>query len=352
MRRALLLACVLAAACGSTDPCAGVSGTCVALTADGSLIIDQLLVLLSGATQGSRATTPSRLISLPQTVALQLGTVTDGQLEIQVVALAGGNVIGRGSGDATVALGQRAQTTVEIAAVGATLDGDGGDGDSEGESCANIPGLVAYFPLDSESTDHSGNGHDLQLTNTHYAGGKLGQALSFNGTTSSALVGGSALALTGRTFCAWIEVAPRMSAGEPLFTGGQGAIGETYGLQASIPSGTNCTAPASSLFVDPGSGCHAGSIVAPVAAFTYVCYAHAASGQVTLFVDSAVQNVSIPLTPFDLTSLTLGNNVLGFPSTAPAFTGTIDSVSIWNRALSSSEMDLLYANGAGCRVRP
>ena len=37
--------------------------------------------------------------------------------------------------------------------------------------------------------------------------------------------------------------------------------------------------------------------------------------------------------------------------TALAFAGNIDEISIWNRGLSRQELDALFQNGNGCKLR-
>ena len=46
-------------------------------------------------------------------------------------------------------------------------------------------GLIAWYKMDGDVTDSSGNGKDASSANTSYVDGKIGQALEFNGTNAT-----------------------------------------------------------------------------------------------------------------------------------------------------------------------
>jgi hypothetical protein len=108
-------------------------------------------------------------------------------------------------------------------------------------------------------------------------------------------------------------------------------------------AGMGCAAAPDELFVDDGSGCVPTGVSAAAARFALVCFAHeATSGLATAYANGQVHAVVAPLVPFDVTTLSVGSD------SDARFTGIIDELSIWSRALTTPEMNQLLA---GCRVR-
>jgi len=60
--------------------------------------------------------------------------------------------------------------------------------------------LIAHWPLNGNTNDITKNGHDGTPTSITYVNGKIGEAASFNGTTSYLNVDSVAADLVGSSF--------------------------------------------------------------------------------------------------------------------------------------------------------
>ncbi len=245
---------------------------------------------------------------------------------------------------------------------GAVADGSGLDGDLDGDldgapptdasAVCPLPGLVAYYPLDVDLLDHSGNAHGLTASGVAPTVGKLGGAYRWDGVASVARVGGS-LALAGaRTYCAWVQPVTAVGLGQPVFVGGASGAGDMFAIQSSTPSGTCTGALADHLFLDHwGTACGAAKTTnAPAGSWSFVCFAYDGASTSTHYANGAAEPVSVSNYTYDLDTVTIGSNTIGGTTAQAAFKGAIDEVTIWGRALSTAEMNVLYASGAGCRA--
>ena len=210
--------------------------------------------------------------------------------------------------------------------------------------------LLAYYPLDGDTNDHSGHGFDAVATTELYTGGLLNSALHFDGSTQSLRVTGGAGMLQGpRTLCAWTKSNPTTGAGQPVFWGGSTNQGDFYSLFSSAPGNTSCTNPLPNTpFVDHGSNC----FVAPtqpivLGQWQLVCYAFD-GGAVEISVNGVENKTPGTLYDYPLTTLFIGSNPTPSSTTGTTFTGIIDEVSVWSVALSFSDLQALWNNGKGC----
>ncbi len=64
--------------------------------------------------------------------------------------------------------------------------------------------LLAHYKLNGDAADASGNGHDGTPTDVSWVAGKIGQAGSFNGTSSRIALPFS-MSASSRTFCLWAK---------------------------------------------------------------------------------------------------------------------------------------------------
>jgi hypothetical protein len=145
MRAAILAGLVVAAGCHQSDPCAGVSGICVALTVQSSSVsaVDSLRIVASGAVSGDHTSTSART-NLPVAIALKLPATTRGVAHFAVTGSLGGSVVGTGVADATVAPGQHVAATCTLVETGA----HGGD----------LAGVVYLGGADLGGADLAGTG--------------------------------------------------------------------------------------------------------------------------------------------------------------------------------------------------
>jgi hypothetical protein len=219
-------------------------------------------------------------------------------------------------------------------------------------------GLVAYYPLNGNANDASGNGNDLTVLGgvTFVDGGIAGKAAVFNGTDGSLeRVGPTILNQVPLTVCAWVNASMRTL--EPIggYFGGvsypnnvisddnPGVTGHGFGL--------NIISNASFLTVechDPLGGLHqlSGPFFADAWYHLAVIYT---TGNCSIFVNGILWTNVV----FQEASLAGVNTIrIGRHNdriewgARRFFKGMVDDVRIYNRALSDSEVQQLYAYGA------
>jgi hypothetical protein len=133
---ALLPLCLVLVACGPADPCASVTGACVTVHVESSLVraIDQLdLDIRAGTLHDTAATRPAdgNAVALPLATAIELA-LTGAAVEVRVAAAGelGGVVVGTGAASTTVAPGEHASMRVLLTTPGVCVVGGsycGGD---------------------------------------------------------------------------------------------------------------------------------------------------------------------------------------------------------------------------------
>ena len=114
MRRLLFL--LLLAGCKQADPCATGVGACIDLTVTSSarLSIDTIRVTATGAVDGMHAVPAGKSVALPTDVPVGLPDTAGGAITLFVEGILAGNVVGNGSIDLNVNIGQRPHLTVDI----------------------------------------------------------------------------------------------------------------------------------------------------------------------------------------------------------------------------------------------
>ena len=207
-------------------------------------------------------------------------------------------------------------------------------GGSSVASGAPAPGLVGAYSFDAGTganvTDESGNGNDGMISGaTWTSGGRFGGALSFNGTNDWVEIGDAAsLDLTnGMTLAAWVKPSEGGPGWRTVLSKERNRL--AYGLYASDDTGR----PAGLVYVGdertatgselpPGVWSHLATTFDGVTLRVYV------NGSLS---DSTAVAGSIRTSSG---SLRLGGNSRG----SRWFEGQIDEVRIYNRALSSAEL--------------
>jgi hypothetical protein len=210
--------------------------------------------------------------------------------------------------------------------------------------------LLAYFPFQGNANDASGYGHDAIVVGASLASdrnGNANSAYSFAGKGSiqammppGFLPNGSA----PRTLIAWLEPTQSTNILGVVYFGAENCTGQVFGLgdlseKATFWGGCNdYTSP----------------ILLPVGSWSFfaIVYTPAVTTQITLYVGSpplagmagplrvATGPILAPTTP-DVGSLVIGADLV---NGGPSFTGKIDSVRVYGRALNAAELQSIYAS--------
>lgn len=216
-----------------------------------------------------------------------------------------------------------------------------------GQSCvvdSTVPaGLVAAYSFSEGSgttvADLSGNGNTGTIVNAAWtSGGKYGNALQFNGSTSYVDVGnGASLQLTGSmTIEAWINAAANPADDGQIVAKSDGSAGwqfktspdtgpHTFGVAVSA-DGSSRTQRYSSTTRSLNTWYHVAGVY------------DATAGILNIYVNGVLNNGSlvgtIPTSQFNQTvNVNIGRRTGGF-----YFNGTLDEIRVYNRALSVSEI--------------
>ena len=207
-------------------------------------------------------------------------------------------------------------------------------------------GLVGYWPFDGKyltsttATDISGQGNNGTLVGSPTPSiGKIGQALSFDGTSQNILATTTSAILQGSyTISAWYKKNAVGGTGMLFFAGKYGGTDTqiyfgyllgaskfTFGLYNETNNINYASAP-------NDTGWH------------QVVGSRDASGTLNLYIDGVLVSTNGPVGAF------VGTNnlyIAVIASNTNRFSGIIDDVRVYNRALSASEVQQLYKQGGG-----
>ena len=227
-------------------------------------------------------------------------------------------------------------------------------------------GLVGWWTMDGADTvwssptagtetDKSGNGNTGTLNGMTRSGsptvGKIGQALNFDGSSSYVdMTGSSGVAdnLSNFTVSAWFKTSTSVSGQAEIvskfstggLTSGQGwALDDDgnslIGIIQQEPPG-NYAVKGSTASVDDGNW-HQGVMVVT------------GGNTVTLYLDGQAQSPAA--NNGTVTTFTNASDIrIGNDYNSDFFPGSIDDVRVYDRALSASEIQQLYALGAGTHI--
>lgn len=213
---------------------------------------------------------------------------------------------------------------------------------------ANASGLSAYWNLDegtgTSAADSSGNGNNGTLISSpSWTAGKIGNALTFNGSNYVNAGNGTSVNITGPlTVAAWIKTT--QSSGEIATKYKYRLLGSSYyGYTLNLGSskglftaycGTDCSSPSASSAnnVDDGAWHY---VVGVFDGSRVVTYADGVPGTSQLWSDS----LAVGDNNFFIGARRASAGI-GLPDIF--FNGTIDDVRLYNRALSATEIQAYY----------
>ncbi len=223
-------------------------------------------------------------------------------------------------------------------------NGDPGPAADASAAVAPIPstGLVGYYR--GAGTDLSGGGRNatvISVTTVTDRFGVANMAGHFNGATPSYLLVTNHTALpigaAARSVSAWIRTQGSPSTGMTIFMwGNSGSTGQRFGeIVGSLPSGQD-------YFVGQGADL-AGSVPLNDYDWHHVVVSYDGTN-VWVYIDGLLSTHGVKLLATTGSDLYIGvskNPDVG----AEPFTGDIDSVRIYNRALGREERDALFHEG-------
>jgi hypothetical protein len=198
---------------------------------------------------------------------------------------------------------------------------------------------TAYYKLNGNANDSSGNGYNGTASNITYAAGRFGNAAVFNGSSSKidlpvlGLGGGAA-----RSVSAWINTTDN-GALQFIFGSGTQAVYQVFAIHLTATGKVSVSYSASQL----------DSVGAPIKNNQWhhiaVTFSGGSTANTVLYVDGIAQNLTEVGTPGTVNT---GNQnyAIGYNSPNPSypfyFDGSIDQVRIFNSALSAGNVTSLY----------
>jgi hypothetical protein len=217
---------------------------------------------------------------------------------------------------------------------------------SQCSASCELTGLVAYFPFDGDTLDHSPNQHDITASHVAATAGKFGGGYALDGMTSVMQVTGDGSFAGARTFCAWVQAMDVSDLGNPVFAGGVIGHGDFYTLEAATPSNP-CGAPGEPFIDHWGTACMKSGMPVTSGQWSFVCFGYDGAN-VSFYRDGQSKTMPGLLFDYPIASLTVASTTIGGTTTHASMLGTIDEVTVWDHALGSDELASLYNHGRSC----
>jgi len=240
-------------------------------------------------------------------------------------------------------------------------------GSTTSPSCLPPPsGLAAWYPFDGNAADAAGANHATISGTASFAPGAVGNALQFDGTTTSAkAVASPALDVgtgDGLTIEAWISPADATTS-YPIMEWNNAAAGGVFGTHLFI-SETFAGGVPGGLFLNLNDKTDTPHVIRSTAAvISAQTYQHVAAtydrttGNATLYLNGvplAVNGSTTPgpvnlgiFTPQTSYDLYLGHRPSqGDPNAGRRYNGALDEVGIYNRALTQGEIQAIFDAGS------
>ena len=218
-------------------------------------------------------------------------------------------------------------------------------------------GLSAYYPLDTDANDYSGNDVNLSVNGAIPATGRVGQSYNLNGSTdylSSADNSYLDLSGPGRTLSEWFYIDSFTTQYSPIITKGVymtvysspqavgywGVISQDGGIHFEV-SGTDQY---------PDSYCGTSGGLVSTGGWNHVTFIWDDAGYLKIYLNGVLRNCSATMQGAWYTgdaSTNFDFLVGSLPSLGWWTDGKVDEIGIWNRALSQTEISNLYNGGSG-----
>jgi sugar lactone lactonase YvrE len=219
-------------------------------------------------------------------------------------------------------------------------------------------GLVSWWAAAVNPTDSMGTNNGTLTGGAGFTSGEVGQAFSFDGASGSISIPASSSLNVGSgagfTIEGWVKPSDLSTPGPLLeWNNGAGGLGTHFWINVPTAIGGNGPGSLFANIVDNGGINHVLSTASNVlfaGTFNHVAVTYdKGSGTTTLFLNGAVvavQNAGV-FTPQTAYNVILGHRA----STSYYFKGALDEMSVYNVALSSSEVQSIYNAGSAGKCR-
>lgn len=198
--------------------------------------------------------------------------------------------------------------------------------------------LVSYYPMEGNSNDFYGsnNGSDSSVAyGTSY--GKVTQGVDFTTSTSNIAIGnGFSMAGGAMSIAGWIYLTSATPYHDILEK--RNSSGFQYGFLAN-----NLTPDLYFL----GSNDYISTLDVPLNQWSFVAMTLTAGGVLNMYLNSTSSGYSASSVGYGTGSSTLPVTLGNFNGGSDAFSGYMDELGVWNKALSANEISDLYNAGAG-----
>lgn len=216
-----------------------------------------------------------------------------------------------------------------------------------GVASAEAPGLIGYWPFDEGSgssvLDVSGNGNSGQINGATWTGGRVGKALSFNGSSNTVDIHRSVVSTSASfSVAAWVQVANLNAFHTAVSQDGNNISG--FFLQTTPGAGGQFAFSLVNSDSTSGTTIRATSSFTPALNTWYhlVGVYDASSGQSRLYVNGVLQSTQSVPAPWSASGETVIGRGKWNGGATDFWSGLIDDVRIYNRALSNQDASNLY----------
>ncbi|NTW31492.1 MAG: LamG domain-containing protein [Bacteroidetes bacterium] len=210
-----------------------------------------------------------------------------------------------------------------------------------------LTNLLSYWKLDGNSNDAVGSNSGSEV-NISYNSGEINQGASFNGTSSNIPLGNGLNVSSSITVSAWIKPGTMTNGNEyEIFAKNNGVGPPTNSYTFSLTATGSSTAKFVWRISNGSLDC---GYITPSAYsfssnFVHVVFVYDKTNYKT-YINGSLWDTSGSYT-HNINQTTDIPNIGSIVGTYYFFTGAIDEVGIWSRAISSCEINQLYNNGAG-----
>jgi alpha-tubulin suppressor-like RCC1 family protein len=238
-----------------------------------------------------------------------------------------------------------------------------------GSSCTPPPpGLVSWWPAEGSALDSAGGNNGTLMNGTGFTNGEVGTAFNLNGANNFVLVNPASTNLDvgqgdGFTIEGWVN--PTTLANDLPFVEYEKSLGTFNGSDVGVHFYVSVQSSPGSLYANivETNGVVGHQITSPAGLVTTGVWQHIAlsyskaTGMGTIYLNGAVvvqQNLGSFTSQTSFTNILIGARTTYGSIASPSikFAGKLDEVSVYNRALSASEIQAIYNAGSAGKCAP